>query len=874
MIKSVKLMEGSGDPAVLADLSPSSSTGSSTRTMALVGSTIVVLSAVEIGWWWLQRYRNLQYRRDHPNTVFLTPYRHRLTKWGQVVEVMLRVAWTLLVVAVFGVYVSLDVVVMRGAGSVLRCAQAYTASLWEKFRAKRASWNTVNSDEQQQTTDTSTFVLAPILRSKHIGASAAFATAEPATTNQRAQGDRHKRAKKGVTFEEHSNGQIRHKQVSFDPASASSFSVEDSRTPPPPHADPLAQQPLPQRAKVRMPQTPPLPRRGRHVHSMAHSNKENVGTTSRMHRASAPVERNSNAQAPATPQNLREPDILSTKVTRPVIPPYPGASPQLTESIRKRRANTTAASSNDFSPAVKRMYGRLRLPAAAASQPQQHPYHYTSLLVARQLKRRRDNDRIVWEAFNCVPTASKRAAPQAAGTAPEASSAAASTFPPPAAAAVQFGSSAEAASNSNAGDNGTTTHPPAQFAFGTATVNAPERTDGAAAVEPSSIQQGSAPPSWTGGTAAPTPPFQFGSVNQASHREEVPGGNGTVVMPSGGAAVNREQFATPASTVQVGSSLPTSEVTATPQQAPPSGATFQFAAAPTTARNETAAPSLNPTATFQGAASGGAAMLADNKAAPDAAAKASTTPQFGFGNGQNASSTAGPKFSVDPNPSMKPLAAPTANTAPTTWPSSAPAATPTAQSFQFGPGNPHQQPAANSFAPSTSFGSNTPNPVSFSTAAHAPASAAVSGGQAGKFSFGPASHGAASNAPFSFSSGAAQPGFGTGAAQPAFGTATKTQPGFVSAATQPAFGTAATQPAFGTVAAQPAFGSAAAQPGFGPVAAQSGFAAQPAGAAYPFASSATFGTIAPTLQLGATPAARPSSRNRANRPNRPPRRNR
>jgi hypothetical protein len=872
-------MESSGDPAVLlTDLLPSSSstTWPSTRTVALVGSTIVVLSAVEVGWWWLQRYRFLQYRREHPNTVFLTPYKHRPTKWGQVAAVILRVAWTILVVTMFGCYVTAGFVLMRGAGRGLRCAQSYLTSLLEMPRAKCASWKTVNRDEQPQAvTASSTFVLAPILRSKP-GASAASATVEPSTGKQGAHGG----AKKGVTFEEHSNGQIRHKQVSFDPASASSFSVEDSRTPPP-HSEPLTQQPR-QRTQARMPQTPPLPRRGRHAHSQTHSNKENVRTNSSgMQRASALVERGG-AQAPTTPQNLREVDILSAKVSRPVIPPFPGASPHLTESIRKRRAAAAVPSSNDFSPAVKRMYGRLRLPASSTSASQ-HPHHYTSLLVARQLKRRRDNDRLVWEAFNCAPTAAKKSTVQA----PEPSTASASAVPPPTA-AFQPGSSAEPASNLNVADAAATT---ALFGFGTppTTVTAPP-----AAADPSSTGQMPAPTTVTGGTAAPTPPpFQFGSVNRASHKDEGPRGGDTRAVPSGGATANREQPVATASTEQPGSSLSTPEVAATPQQAPPAGPAFSFGVAPTTAQGETTAPSLN--APFQGAPSSGATEPADRKASLDGDVHASMAPPFAFGNGQSVSPATGPNFPVDPTPSLKIAAAQTATPAgpATMWPASVPAPLAAATTtFQFGSGIQHPQPAITSVAPPVAFGaahSNTPNPAPLSTGAPAGApaplfgaqpkeigggvgpapaffdpnrantpgsmGAAVSGAPAGGFGFGPANNSTPSVASFAFSSGAAQPGFSSAVAQPGFG------PG----AAQPGFGSGAAQPGFGSGAAQPGFGSGAAQPGFGSA------AAPPGGAAYPFGSSAAYGTSAPTYGAASGTAARPSSRTRPKRPPRRPR---
>jgi hypothetical protein len=852
-------MDISGDPAgLLTDTVPSSKGWPTARTALVVGSAIVLLSAVEIGWWWLQRYRFRQYRRDHPNTVFLTPHRPRLTKWGRVVRVALRLAWAVLVVTAFGCCVTLDCVVIRGIGTALRGARSYTASLWDRLRARRASWNTSENEEQQQQqpqeAPASTFVLAPILRSKSGASAVASAAAKPAPNKQRAQGDRHKQAKKGVTFEEHSNGHIRHKQVSFDPASASSFHVEESLTPSPPSSfapDPLAQQPS-QHAKSRMPHsTPPLHRRGRQTHD-----KENVRTNSGVHRASALVER-SDGRTPATPQNLQEIDILSTKISRPVIPPYPSASPQLTESIRKRRA--AAASSNDCSPAVKRMYRRCLLPAPSATSASQHPFPFTAHSVARQLKRRRDNDRIVWEAFNCAPAVAKKAAPQAVGPTAETASAATAALPPPTAtAAFPLGSDA-AATTANSIPEGTAVpaQPQPVFAFGstvTAAVNTPASTDGAAAVDPCSTGQESAATSLTGGTAALTPAtYHFGSTNPIPHPVEGPG-RGTEAVPSCGATVNGEQPATSTSAVQLGPSLSTPEVTAMSLQAPPSGAgaTFVFGVAPASERSATTAPSLNPAALFQGAAS----SVSADPAAPDAVANASG----------------------DSIVSLKPATAPTANPAgpATAWPASVPAPlAATNTTFQFGSNNQNQQPAIASFAPPAAFGtalSNT-NPVSIRPAAPAaPAPAALFGAGAqqprengggvepapsfsvsssfattpssgaGGLGFGPANSSATSNGLFgfssaapqpggaansvaagAFSSGAAQSGFGSGAAQPGFGSGAAAQPMFSSGAAQPGFGSGTAQPGFGSGAAQPGFGSGAGQPGFGPGVVQPGF---------------------------------------------------
>jgi hypothetical protein len=371
-----------------------------TRSIVASAMIVAVLSfaVFEVGWGWFQRYRFSRYMRDHPQTILLSPYQHQPTAAARFLWKLLRAVGTVLLLAVWVCALAFDCVVLGGVAAAWRYSQPYARARWTQIRAKIDSWKKPAPPESQAGAAPPA-VLVPILRSRTAMTNAP--AAPPSRQSSPSQNQQGGRPKRNVTFAEHSNNQIRFTQVSYDPLSTSESapsSLSESRTPPrqqeeqrtSSHESQQQQQPPPP-PKARIPNTPPLPRRRRpnQPQPLAEITANGPSTAASEQRPPS-VDPGAGHAAAASP-------------SRAVLPPRLPDSSSQSESSRKRRAGTSSSSSfSEFSPAVKRGYGRLRIPHKALAQ--NSIYRHSSTALANKMKRNREADRAVWELLDSVPS--------------------------------------------------------------------------------------------------------------------------------------------------------------------------------------------------------------------------------------------------------------------------------------------------------------------------------------------------------------------------------------------------------------------------------------------------------------------------------------
>jgi hypothetical protein len=374
---------------------------------SILASAIVaalLLLAIEVGLGWFHRYRFLRYMRDHPQTILLSPYQHQPTALAQFVWKFLRAAGTILALVLWACAVIFDCVVLGGVAAAWRYSQPYARAWWTRIRIKIDARKKPVPESQSDTAPPA--VLVPILRAK-----AKTSATEPSSRQYSTSQNHHEeRPKRSVTFAEHSNNQIRYTQVSYNPMSASETapsSLSESRTPPLNHAQrtsSLESQQQYQQPKARIPNTPPLPRKRRSQQPLPLAEIKVNGPLT------VAIQQRPSSADPGS--------VTAASPSRLAKPPHPPAFTSLSESIRKRRAVSSSSSISfslcEFSPAVKRLYGRRRLPPQSLTQNIMYRHSPTSL--ANKLKRNREADRAVRELLDGIPTSGPNKKPATGAT--------------------------------------------------------------------------------------------------------------------------------------------------------------------------------------------------------------------------------------------------------------------------------------------------------------------------------------------------------------------------------------------------------------------------------------------------------------------------
>ena len=420
-------------------------------------SFVIALLGFAVLWFLQILWRQFMYRRylhDHPHTIRMDQYyrnNHRGLRrnpygwWERAARTIMHGLWTLLSLLLFGGCAAFGLV-----GTVI------ATWIWNALLAIQAGLSQALGEPRNDPmvftppTASSGFILAPTASSSF---SSSFSSSKPSVRRKKQEEEdedapratkrnsnptqpvsNNKSHHHRVSFSEHSNGQIRHTQFSYDPHTLQTpASVQESKTPPPRGTEDPTLQPNssshrqvnnpptpPKHRPSRFPHTPPLPRKGRSYQHPLQPPQHDV--VSEQHRTT-PTPSIGEKENQHTPRRTSNAYAISRRTqqeyssgTRPNTgASEPAPSTTSIHPIRNKRPAPPNDPSNEYSPAVKRMYGRLRLPntvhlmgRSTTTTPLGRQEQQQQILVAdRKLKRRREQEKAIWEAFQQASTSTR-----------------------------------------------------------------------------------------------------------------------------------------------------------------------------------------------------------------------------------------------------------------------------------------------------------------------------------------------------------------------------------------------------------------------------------------------------------------------------------